>query len=453
MILNKNRLKDIKYPKYQPANKKKKSLTFPKSNQKGMALIMVLSTIIFIILLIQETAFETQIEYRSAVAELNSLRAYYAAKAGMEVSLLRVNTYVKLNKKYKDKLKSFRAYTDLIWKLPFIWPPPVMKDMDHIGSTELLKLREDSFMQTSFMTTIDPENSRIDINDLASPIPSLRKWTFQVLYRLIYLLQAQDKRLADAMSTQDTAEILQNIKDWVDPDTHRGTQTSLSESQLYDEEGYPPNRSFVTVEELNQVKGMSDILYTAIEPFITVYGEKGININTAPVELLQALHDEFPVELAEEITTLTLNPAIPFLFTPATFSTFLMENGMEELEQDLFPEQPEAQPKNEESISYIRFDAPHNFRIKSIGIAGTSQKTIKATYFSTSKFITLFNDSMKEEKKREEKRISRRDSQNQGLDNTPTKNTPKPDTADRPTPSRNSDQNLAPTIIYWKESF
>ena len=426
-----------------------------EKNQKGMALIMVLSTIIFIILLIQETVFETQIEYRSAVAELNSLRAYYSAKAGMEVNLLRVNTYVKLHKQHGNKIEPFRSYVDLIWKIPFVWPPPASKHMDSISAGELSKLTEDSFMQSAhFMATIEPENSRIDINDLASPIPSLRKWTFQVLYRLIYHLQTNDKKLASVMDPSDISEILHNIKDWADPDTHRKGNSSDSESQLYDRVGYPPNRSFFTIEELNQVAGMSDTLYKALEPFITVYGEKGLNINTAPVELLQALHDEFPKELAEGIAKLTNNPADPFLFTKKEdFSKFLKAEGMEGLEQALFPKNPQRQPKNEESISYIQFSAPHNFRINSTGLAGNSQKTLTATYFHTPAFTTRFKKLMKEEKEREKKRIL---AQSQIHQSPPPGSQPPQRPQNQPTGDKSTptfDRNSSPTIIYWKESF
>ncbi|MDE0518871.1 MAG: hypothetical protein OXH36_04885, partial [Bdellovibrionales bacterium] len=76
-ILVARRKKQKSYEKIEPSG-------YKKSSKKGMALIMVLSTIVFVILIIQETVFDTQVEYRSAIAELNSLRAYYAAKAGME---------------------------------------------------------------------------------------------------------------------------------------------------------------------------------------------------------------------------------------------------------------------------------------------------------------------------------------------------------------------------------
>ncbi len=419
--------------------KKHTHFLFSKTRQKGMALIMVLSTIVFIILLIQETVFETQIEYRSATAELNSLRAYYAAKAGMEVNILRVKNYIKLTTNYSQQIQQFRAYIDLIYQFPFQWPPPIPENLNSINQSEFSKIKEDSFMQAEFITSIEPESSRIDINDLASPIPSLRKWTFQTLYRLIFYLRLNDQKLADEITEQNIIEVLHNIADWVDPDNQQAMQSTFSEKSLYSQETLPPNRSFISLQELHQVAGMSDILYKAIAPFITVYGEKGLNINTASAELIQALHDAFPIELAREIAAITSNPLNPFVFTKQTFSQLLNEKGFSNLQEYFFPpERQENTAPEEQPVSYINFDAPYNFKMTSVGLAGKSQKTITATYFHTPHFIKRFNTLMAEEKKRvlgQEK--PKRESQP-----GPRPNLPSP-----------SNQNQEPVIIYWKETF
>ena len=426
----------------------KKAHSLLKKNNKGMALIMVLSTIVFIVLLIQETVFETQIEYRSAIAELNSLRAYHAAKSGMEVNLLRVKTYTKLITHYAQQIRPFRSYVDLIYQFPFHWPPLIPDGLDLISTKEFSKIKDNSFMDSTFITSIEPEISRIDINDLASPIPSLRSWTFFVLHRLINILSKYNKKLADELKNQNPIELLRNIRDWVDPNSQRQIGSD-SENSLYDQETLPPNRSFISLQELNQVIGMSDIYYKALEPFITIHGEKGLNINTAPAELLQALHDNFPMELAQEIAELTSNPLNPFVFTKQTFSDFLTKRGFSNLKQHFFPDEATSVNKEELSISYIYLDAPHNFRMKSIGIAGKSQKTITATYFNTSSFIKRFNTLMKAEKKRERKRIAAKFSKRQIRMET-KKSNPSPSTSPPSTPLN---QNQEPTIIYWKESF
>ena len=425
-------------------------LLHKKKNNRGLVLVMALSLIVFVILLLQETVFDTQVEYRSATANLNTLRAYYSAKAGMEINILRVKTYLQLIKNHgqKSPAKALIPYMNLIWQFPFGWPPSVPEEVSAIIAGEIKALKEKSLMKAQFITSIQPENSRIDINDLASPIPSLRTWTFEVLYRLIRQLQLEHPTLLESLDETEIREVLNNIKDWVDLDPNK-TDTSLSESELYEIKGLPPNRAFVSPQELLEVAGMSSLLYQALSPFITVYGAKGLNINTAPAKLLRALHEEFPLELAQEIVALR-SQAQPQLWTEETFGQFLNEKGFDILNQEL-QNRPEERPQTEEGqrdkVSYIFFDAPHNFKMSATGWAGESQKTLTAVYFDTAFVTERFQTLMEAEIKREEKHIQARLASRAVVTSTKTQG----EKAPVKPPDRSSEAR--PQIIYWKESF
>ena len=78
-----------------------------------------------------------------------------------------------------------------------------------------------------------------------------------------------------------------------------------SEKDSYERAGLPyapKNREFDYAAELLLVKGMTGETYAAVAPFITVYGQKGVNINTAGRELLAALG--VPPETADKIIVL-----------------------------------------------------------------------------------------------------------------------------------------------------
>ena len=419
----------------------KKSLLFSKNRQKGMALIMVLSTIVFIILIVQETVFDTQIEYRSAVSELNSLIAYHAAKSGMEVNILRVKAYTKIMNNYGKNVKPFQSAVDLIWRFPLQWPPPIPDSANSRQKEDLIKMKGDSFMNSGFITFIEPENSRIDINDLASPIPPLREWTALTLFRLIDFLHRKNKAQVEEIQEADILRIIDNIRDWVDPDSRIGTST-LSEP------AGNANQSFTSLEELRQVEGVSDKLYAMLKPFITIYGEKGLNINTAPATLIKALHSSFPIELAEEIVTLRSTQSI--LFTEESFRQFLNEKGFYDLVQDLLPPKKGSQDANNTNnpkpISYIYFDAPHNFRMHSIGSHGKNQKTLTATYFDTPYCITRTKNIMAAAKEQQKKKITTQVYERRVRIQPPKKRT---DEEQNPAPAK---ATYTPTIIYWKES-
>ena len=392
---------------------------------------MVLSGTVLVISIIQETIFDTQTEYRSTASELHALKAYYAAKAGMEISLLRVKNYRDITKTTSgnNAVQSFRPYMDLIWKIPFSWPPVMMnEDGETNPSEEITALTDSSLMQgATYKTLITSTASRIDLNDLASPIPSLRDWTFKILYQLI---QAQQQELidddiqAEILDDAQITDILSNIKDWIDPNELAGEQ-SLPETSASNDNISPPNRSLISVTELHQVPGMSDALYEKIKPFVTIHGEKGLNINTAPAELLQALG--LPEEAAQEAFAMTSNHT---LFTQSTFSDFLNSQGLQHLTQELI-----GDPENKD---YLLFDAPHNFIIESTGFFQNSVKTLTAIYVDTAFISSQFNKLIDADIKRQQ----RNPEQEENPQAAPLESTPQ-----RPTTSEQ-----APVIIYWKES-
>ncbi len=408
----------------------------PLKQSKGLALIMVLSGTVLVVSIIQETIFNTQTEYRSTVSEFHSLKAYYAAKAGMEISLLRIKNYRTITKKYGSTLKSFQSYIDLIWKIPFNWPPVLMDENEGQSSAEeISKLSGNSLMQDiKYNTVITATASRIDLNDLASPIPSLRKWTFKILFQLIQQLQLNEENQNpdeinpdEILDEAQITDILSNIADWIDPNSLAG-QSSLPETGASDDNPAPPNRSFISLTELHQVPGMNDTLYEKIKPFVTIHGEKGLNINTASIELLQALG--LPLEVAEEVFAQTSSH---LLFTQQTFANFLNSRGLQHLDQELL--------QDKENSSYLNFNAPHNFQVESIGISQNSIKIITALYFDSAFVSKHFDELLNADIKRQQRNPEREQ-----------KSQPRPTNETTTSPQSPTESNQAPTIIYWKES-
>ena len=399
----------------------------PLQTKKGLALIMVLSGLVLIVSLIQETIFETQVEYRLAVREMHSLKAYYAAKAGMELSLLRTKTYHFIIKNYGDKAKVLRPYIDLVWKAPFSWPP-LLSDTEEEEEKETASLLQG----LNYSTNISATAGKLDLNDLASPIPSLRKWTYLILYRLIYQLYEEQPEFNEGQ----IKDIINNIKDWVDPDSLAGEFSSAPESFNSENSSaetaavYPPNRSFISLTELNQVPGVTAGLYKKLQPFVTVHGEKGLNINTAPPELLQSLHDDFPQELAQEIFDMTSSMTV---FSKESFSELLNTRGLNYLAQDLL--------QNKEQSAYLIFDAPRNFEITSTGIFQKAVKNITVFYFDFSALSSRFMNLLKQDIQQE---AQNHQGQNQPVQQSQAGASP------QPPPTQNS-KAQAPTIIYWKE--
>jgi len=119
---------------------------------------------------------------------------------------------------------------------------------------------------------VTDESGKLDLN-AATP---------ELLYNLLFN-HSNDAELS--------AALVDAILDWRDPDD--ATRPLGAEADAYDASGLswiPPNQPFVTVEELQQVLGMSYPLYRQIEPALTVFsGRADVNAGFASVEALLAL--------------------------------------------------------------------------------------------------------------------------------------------------------------------
>ena len=83
------------------------------------------------------------------------------------------------------------------------------------------------------------------------------------------------------------------IADWIDPD---------KEPRLPDSEDVAKNTFLWSVDELKLIEGMMDKnIFGKISPYITVYGNNQVNINTAALPVLVCLSPDMTEALAKQI--------------------------------------------------------------------------------------------------------------------------------------------------------
>ncbi len=126
------------------------------------------------------------------------------------------------------------------------------------------------------------EQSKLNLNRLATNNLEQQKRWGGYLERLLHV-RGQDPALA--------YDLVEALIDWVDADqTPTGSGGAEAPYYLGLTPPYSPaNRPLATVEELRLVKGWTPEVVEAVAPFVTVYGSGAININTARLEVLQAV--------------------------------------------------------------------------------------------------------------------------------------------------------------------
>lgn len=293
-----------------------KGLLKHKKREEGAALITVLVAMLIITIMIFEFQYAAMVERQLAYNQLNQLQAYYLAKAGVRVGLLRTTLYGRAQKASQSIGQSFgninvKPYLEMIWQLPVPAFPPTkgslgkMLKADKDAAEKVLS--ETKISDGQYIHTISNESSKINLNFLVLPQASLnerpnfrppvKSLAEQVGLMLITMIDNFMKESDDPYAEYpnlNPEELVLDIMDWV----NQGPARAGGSKDTYYESQNPPYKAkrnrFYTLDELKLVRGMTDHLFAKLSPYITVYSQDGkININSAPAEIMKALYRDF----------------------------------------------------------------------------------------------------------------------------------------------------------------
>ena len=134
----------------------------------------------------------------------------------------------------------------------------------------------------------------------ASPDDSVKRWnaTQKMLIRLLQALGEASLPLKEAMALTDA------VTDFIDRDAERRLNGAEEGDYHYADYPYlPANRALASVSELRAVRGMSEPVYRALAPLVTVWPEASgrLNILTCPIPVLRSLNGDDQLSPLDEI--------------------------------------------------------------------------------------------------------------------------------------------------------
>jgi type II secretory pathway component PulK len=401
-------------------------------NKSGVALLIVITTVALVAFIAAELSYDSVSEYIIAAQEVNHLKARYAAKAGIEISLLRINIYKQAVQQFGQALGNNKGLLDKIWQVPFIWPPVLPEEASGIDKSAMTDAVGESLMDAVFTSNITSESSKIDLTDLVSPSKVLQDTTRNALVRLLENRLQEEDDFAKRNRDLQVEQLVDNITDWMDADTIG--RSSGDESAPYariTDAKLPPNQPFKTLDELHMVAGMTDEIFDFLAPQVTIYGAKAIQVNHASKEVLMSLSPVITKDVADKIDERRNNPNAGPFADENDFFNFLSNLGINtETIKDQFPP--------------MVFDQEYNFRIQSIGTFGRTSSEIIAIVYDFDKVKEKLTESLKNDAKLQ-----------QGQTQVPT--APQPPTPPATPPAATgqpqpSSPNRRPNIVYWTES-
>lgn len=236
---------------------------FKASGEGGFALLSVLVIIAIITPLVVNQSYKTRVQITGSGYLADKIKSREIAKSGLEAAILALK---------KDD-KDYDSYLDE-------WGQFV----------ELSGFSATFFEEGSFSGTITDEEGKLNINLLG---PNNEK---------------SDQLTMLFEELQIDTDILAGVMDWIDDDND--AELMGAEDYYYKSLKNPYNCKdglMDNIYELRLIKGMTDEAFLgkgeakSLADFISVYGDKSVNINTAPYEVLLSLSADITPALAREI--------------------------------------------------------------------------------------------------------------------------------------------------------
>ena len=369
-------------------------------NEKGSALLLALFTMMFVLFLANEVTELTLMEYLASSTEVKRVQARATSQACLRLSLLRIKAYQRMNQRQMGPLGpmlSFaKPFMDMIWSFPLTWPLTLPKGMNSVSQSVIQNTMDQSFLKQPFSSSIESLGGKIDINDLGSPSETVKLQTRQQILQIFQTLlngeSNDNKKLKEKYESFNFEQLLNNIQDWVDPGLEglNGGNEATLYSDL-DNENMPPNSPFKTMEELHLVSGMTDELYEFLTPHLTLYGPKGVDINSAPRMVLLSLFPSLTLEEAQTVVDALLERR---QLGPMEGNFNNEKEFFEFLSTYMNPEDFQKQaPLN------LFFSSTINFEISCFGSSGPITQGIRAVVYDAQSVQTRLVNQLKKEKK------------------------------------------------------
>ncbi|GEM_PF-2674595 len=296
-----------------------------KKPQRGIALLIVLSSIMLLSAIVVEFAYQSNVTYNISMNEEERMRAYYLALSGINFSriVIKYNKEAqqmvaqasqKLGKNIQVKplYKMIPINTALIRGLiqsmgseeSEAAPPmeggegekkPSEMEMAKQSLSAINSKAAESFLnfEGDFLADIQALDGRIPLNAFYLLTPTQPEYD-RLKYTLMFLLRQKNYEALLKDKIKDSQDLANHIVDYIDKNDSMndfgGSEKGSEVSAYAGTQLKPRNAKLFTVEDLIFVPGMTDDILQELKKDVTVYkSDYKINACLASDELLRAM--------------------------------------------------------------------------------------------------------------------------------------------------------------------
>ena len=219
-------------------------------NNKGIVLVLVLMVVAIITAMVVEFAYGVYVSTSALHNSESSQRLSLAARSATQ-----------LGARLIAEKAALKPYT----------PPP--------GIVELSQKIPFEEIEGTITIRIEDETARFNVNALVNANGTLNDAAYKSFVRL---LKALDLR----------TEIADRIVDWIDKDNI---------PRLADSEQGAKNDYLDSLDEILSVPGIGKEAFERLQPYVTIYGNRLVDINTAGFPVIMSLSDAIDRRMAEDL--------------------------------------------------------------------------------------------------------------------------------------------------------
>lgn len=330
-------------------------------NQRGIALMMIMTAIILLMAIYGEFTFESKISRLKATNILDKSQAKLLAESGLQLAMTRLRLYkeafntVQSNPNAKSMVQS--QLLNQLWEVPFIFPIPVGQNANSAFKATVDKFTKETLLEGEMKVSIQNISNRLNLNMLRvdmtkyNPDPNFNDGQDEtsiinmadnaimndvsvdqslvfLLKRLVDEKREKDEAFDDRYSGINYQEMLTNLKFYMS-DLGGLQQDPLAADAERNFQQIPLTPKFGplgSASELYAIPGWNDELIELIQNEFSVYPNTQIDFNKLTANMLKIL---IPTMMEEDIREFFIwrdDPDRPkFVNTKADFKRYIVE--------------------------------------------------------------------------------------------------------------------------------
>ncbi len=342
----------------------KKEFLIILNNQRGVALMLIMTSIIILMAIYSEFTFDSKISRIKATNILDRSQAKLLADSGLQLAMARLRLYkeafnlLQSNATAKANVKP--QLLNQLWEVPFMFPIPVGKGANRAFLDTVEKFQKETFLEGQMKVTIQNISNRMnlnllrlslmkqtvtDVNDPAFQDPnstldmsataiqsdvSVDQSLFFLLKRLVDDKKEQDEAFEDRYANLSYQDMVTSLKFFISDYMSMNSDPLAAEAeQTYERIPLAPKYGPMgSSSELYMIPGWNDELIELIQNEFSVYPAAQIDLNKLTANMLRIIIPNITDESIQDFFEYRDDPENPKFFnTVEDFKKYVVDQA------------------------------------------------------------------------------------------------------------------------------